>query len=115
MVMAFIVSLPDSSSRQNLAFCESDEDAEDDSDAGVELGAHEAVGNGIGDVLEVHRWPLIKTPFAITASKGWEGIVKPTADVGFVAVEVGACVVVCEGRGELKLSSPRRPVAVAPA
>ena len=60
-------------------------------------------------------WPLIRTPIAITASKGWEGIVATTAGGGFVAVEVGAGVVVREGRGELKLSPPRRSVAVAPA
>ena len=53
---------------------------------------------------------------AMTASKGWEGIVLTTADGGLVAVvEVGAGVVVREGKGEPKVSPPRRSVAVAPA
>ena len=55
---------------------------------------------------------------AITASKGWEGIVVTTAGGGFVVVveaEVGAGVAVREGRGEPKVSPPRRSVAVAPA
>jgi len=62
--------------------------------------------------------PLIKTPIAITASKGWDGIVVTTTGGGFVVAveaEVGAGVVVREGKGELKLSPPRRSVAVAPA
>jgi len=55
---------------------------------------------------------------AITASKGWEGIVVTTTGGGLVvAVEVegGAGVVVREGKGEPKVSPPRRSVAVAPA
>ena len=63
--------------------------------------------------------PFIKTPMAITASKGWDGIVVTTTGGGFVAVaeeeEVGAGVVVREGKGEPKVSPPRRSVAVAPA
>jgi hypothetical protein len=54
----------------------------------------------------------------MTASKGWDGIVFATTDGGFVAmveVEVGAGVVVREGKGEPKVSPPRRSVAVAPA
>jgi len=53
---------------------------------------------------------------AITASKGWEGIVVTTAGGGLVAVvEEGAGVAVREGKGEPKVSPPRRSVAVAPA
>jgi len=54
---------------------------------------------------------------AITASKGCEGIVATTAGGGLVVVvvEVGAGVVVREGKGEPKVSPPRRSVAVAPA
>lgn len=62
--------------------------------------------------------PLIKTPIAITASKGWDGIVLTITDGGFVVAveaEVGAGVVVREGNGEPKVSPPRRSVAVAPA
>lgn len=63
--------------------------------------------------------PFIKTPIAITASKGWDGIVLTTGggfiDVAEVEVEVGAGVVVREGKGEPKVSPPRRSVAVAPA
>ena len=57
-------------------------------------------------------WPLIKTSIAITASRGWEGIVMTTVGE-FVAVEVGVGAVVREGRGELKLSPPRISVPVA--
>jgi hypothetical protein len=59
--------------------------------------------------------PLISTPIAITASKGWEGMVATTAGGGFAVEDAGAGVVVREGKGELKLRPPRRSVAVAPA
>ena len=56
---------------------------------------------------------------AITASKGWEGIVVTTVGwrlvVVVVVAEAGAGVVVREGKGEPKVSPPRRSVAVAPA
>lgn len=52
---------------------------------------------------------------AITASKGWEGIVVTTVGWRLVVVEAGAGVVVREGKGEPKVSPPRRSVAVAPA
>lgn len=41
-----------------LVVGEDGEDAEDDGDAGVELDAHEAVGDGVGDVLKVHGLAL---------------------------------------------------------
>lgn len=44
--------------RLGLVVAEDRQDAEDDGDAEVELRAHQAVGYGVGDVLEVHRLAL---------------------------------------------------------
>lgn len=41
-----------------LFVVEDGQDAKDDGDAGVELNAHQAVGDGVGDVLEVHGLAL---------------------------------------------------------
>lgn len=41
-----------------LVLAEDGEDAEDDGDARVELDAHEAVGDAVGDVLKVHGLAL---------------------------------------------------------
>lgn len=43
---------------EGLVLGEDGEDAEDDGDARVEGDAHEAVGDAVGDVLEVHRLAL---------------------------------------------------------
>ena len=52
--MTFVPTFTDSGSDQGLAFCEDGENSKDDGNAGVQLNAHEAVGDGVRYVLEVH-------------------------------------------------------------
>ena len=54
VIMPFVFTFANSSPNQSLVFREGREDAEDDGDAGVELDAHKAVGDGVRDVLKVH-------------------------------------------------------------
>ena len=54
MVVPFVPAFADSGPKQSLIFRESSENAKDDRDASIELDAHEAVGDSVGDVLEVH-------------------------------------------------------------
>lgn len=53
-----VVSAVQACTGLGLLIVEDGEDAEDDGDARVEPHAHEAVGDGVGDVLEVHRLAL---------------------------------------------------------
>jgi hypothetical protein len=103
---------------QSLVFRESGENTKDDGDAGIELNAHEAVGDGIGDVLEVHGFAFDQDADGDhrVEGLGWHRCDHYAVE-GWspLEVEVGAGVVVREGKGEPKVSPPRRSVAVAPA
>ena len=58
-VLAMIVATGrDAGASLCLLVVEDSEDTEDDGDAGVELDAHQAVGDGVRDVLEVHGLAL---------------------------------------------------------
>jgi hypothetical protein len=54
VVMTFVPALANSGPKQSLIFREGSENAKDDRDAGIELDAHDAVGDSVGDVLEMH-------------------------------------------------------------
>ncbi len=58
-VLAVVVALAvDAGAGEGLRVVEDGEDAKDDGDARVELDAHEAVRDGLGNVLKVHRVAL---------------------------------------------------------
>lgn len=56
-----------------LVVVEDGQDAKDDGDTGVELDAHEAVGDGVGNVLEVHGLALDEDADGDDGVKGSSG------------------------------------------
>ena len=56
VIMTFVLTLSNSGPDQSLILLESGENAKDDGNASIELDAHEAVGDGFGDELKVHRF-----------------------------------------------------------
>lgn len=56
VIMTLVPIFADSRPEQSLVFCEGGENTKDDGDAGIELDAHEAVRDRVGDVLEVHSF-----------------------------------------------------------
>jgi len=54
VIMTLIWGPANSGPNQSLVLIEGSENAKDDRDTSIELDAHEAVGDSVGDVLKMH-------------------------------------------------------------
>lgn len=70
MIVALVFAATDTSPFEGLVVFESGEDTEDDRNASVELGSHEAMGDRVADVFKVHGGTLDEDPDGDDGVKG---------------------------------------------